>query len=533
MIHVFPFRVIFLFVAFVFASVHSYATNILIHYVKISAHGSNDGTSWANAYPDLQSAINVAIAGDEIWVAGGIYFPTTTHGDTTAINKTFYINKGIKLFGGFEGNAGSEGQFEVRDIVAHRTILSGDLGVTDTLADNALNVIWLDHVGFDMVLDGFTIQDGFGNSGCGMYNDGSETGSSSPTIANCFFTNNKSVNAGGAVLNIGSNGETAPVFFNCLFTNNTASGGGAVANLANPNGNSSPVFINCQFKGNSGPTAGGGAIENIAVSGGTSSPQFFNCLFSGNLSLLSGAVHSFVSGASVSNPYLVNCTFSGNKGGAFSTSAIGGSVANPVIKNSIFWNNSGGGGITQNGGNTTVTYSLVPFGVFPGEGNIGLDPQFVNTPDFNTAPTLEGDLHLTEGSIAINAGDNAALNPNITIDLDGLPRINPENGGPGVVDMGAYEFPMSVGLSEVQHLHEWNIFPNPASTKMNINISSTPSSGWLRVFDIHGRLVLQHMIEANSANYPIEIEHLTSGTYMVQLIINGSMSTKKLVIQND
>ncbi|MGB3079103.1 MAG: T9SS type A sorting domain-containing protein, partial [Saprospiraceae bacterium] len=412
------------------------------------------------------------------------------------------------------------------------SILSGDLGVTDTLTDNSLNVIWLDHVGSDMVLDGFTIRDGFGNSGSGIYNDGSETGSSSPTIANCIFTKNKSENVGGAVLNTGSDGETIPVFVNCLFTDNIASGGGAVTNLANPNGNASPVFINCQFKGNSGPTAGGGAIENIAVSGGTTSPQLFNCLFSGNLSLLSGAFHSFASGGSICNPYLVNCTFSGNNGGALSTSVIGGSTGNPVIRNSIFWNNSGGGGITQNGANTTVTYSLVPFGVFQGEGNIGLDPQFVNTPDFNTAPNTEGDLHLTSGSIAINAGDNTALNPNVTTDLDGLLRIQPENGGAGIVDMGVYEFiPEPVGISEIGLQDKWNIFPNPVSSQLSISIQPDHSIGWLRMIDINGRIVFQNLVETNVSDYSLNVQKLPSGTYTIQLLFNGRYSSKKIVME--
>ncbi len=59
---------------------------------------------------------------------------------------------------------------------------------------------------------------------------------------------------------------------------------------------------------------------------------------------------------------------------------------------------------------------------------------------------MDDDLHLSAGSPCIDAGDNTAVPPEVTTDLDGNPRFaddpnSPDtgNGAPPIVDLGAYE----------------------------------------------------------------------------------------------
>jgi hypothetical protein len=45
-------------------------------YVNAAAAGGDNGSSWQDAYTDLQAAFAAASAGQQIWVAAGVYKPT-------------------------------------------------------------------------------------------------------------------------------------------------------------------------------------------------------------------------------------------------------------------------------------------------------------------------------------------------------------------------------------------------------------------------------------------------------------------------
>jgi hypothetical protein len=105
-------------------------------YVNANATGLNDGSSWANAYTNLQNAIANTQAGNEIWVAAATYKPTTG----SDRNATFNLKNNVSIYGGFIGNETSRDQ---RNWERNLTTLSGDVGVSGSNLDNSYHVVIL------------------------------------------------------------------------------------------------------------------------------------------------------------------------------------------------------------------------------------------------------------------------------------------------------------------------------------------------------------------------------------------------------
>ena len=68
-------------------------------YVDADAAGANNGSNWTDAYTDLQDALGAAAEGDEMWVAEGMYKPTSGSDRTIS----FDLVSGVALYGGFNG----------------------------------------------------------------------------------------------------------------------------------------------------------------------------------------------------------------------------------------------------------------------------------------------------------------------------------------------------------------------------------------------------------------------------------------------
>lgn len=220
-----------------------------IYYVDFSATGSADGTSWANAFPDLQAALALAQPGEEIWVAAGRYVPGTTR------EASFVLPHGVAVYGGFNGSENFRNQ---RNIRANLTVLSGEIGDADLKTDNTYHVVtsastYENPVDASTILDGFTITGGYADLEDGYTEKGGGLLSSdgTPTLINLNFVDNYALNGGGA-LAVQFNHDPL-VVANCSFSGNhtTYNAGG----LANYEGY--VIVLNSSFTGNSGGNGGG------------------------------------------------------------------------------------------------------------------------------------------------------------------------------------------------------------------------------------------------------------------------------------
>lgn len=375
----------------------------LVCYVNGAATGADDGSTWPNAFTDLQSALQDKTC-REIWVAQGVYKPTSGKNETIS----FAVSLGVQLYGGFAGN---ETTRDPRDPLAHPTILSGDIDnddahvgdtnidttFADIHGDNSYHVITINgastgKIDGPTVIDGFTITGGFakysgfhangGGLNCnGMGNGRSDSGvNCSPMLRNLIFSGNSAIGDGGAVYdNALGLGSSSPTFDNVTFVgNSTRNNGGAICNVADDGGSASPTLNKIQFVGNT--AALGGAVydraEGTATSPSTSQPVLTDVLFEENVADSGGGFYNYALAGGSAYAMFKSVTFSDNQTNSSSPSPYGGallalseganSLAHVQIVNSTFASNQAtfGGAIldgTISGGNVQLEAVNVTF----------------------------------------------------------------------------------------------------------------------------------------------------------------------------
>lgn len=125
-------------------------------YVDPQATGNASGTSWSNAFTNLTTALSYPCmaAVDTIYLAQGIYIPTTANRDSSFI---LPANKLIK--GGFQTGG------NVHDPALYPTMISGNIGSAASTTDNLYAVLKVINGRSNVTLSDVTITGGNADGG--------------------------------------------------------------------------------------------------------------------------------------------------------------------------------------------------------------------------------------------------------------------------------------------------------------------------------------------------------------------------------
>jgi gliding motility-associated-like protein len=332
-------------------------------FVSLNATGANDGSSWVNAYTDLQTALTNTSEG-EMWVARGTYRPLNCTPCNLADKEiSFQIPPDVQVYGGFIGTESNRSQ---RNWEANPTILSGDTGVQGDSTDNVYRVVIAENSTPNTILDGFIIEEGnadgsFGfSAGGGLYMDANPGGTADMQVRNCIFRNNYAGGGGGLAIDCVLGGSSRALIYNCTFEGNTASlrvvsSGAAVFIQGNAGATIQPKFIQCTFRNNFCGNDGGAFSATPTGAGSLLAFEIDSCRFENNRASDRGAAVWYrmssqgQSGVSIKNSQFIQNTAGGQGGAIYARSSFG-NVAQDTILNCFFSQNVADGSSAFNDG---------------------------------------------------------------------------------------------------------------------------------------------------------------------------------------
>ena len=480
-------------------------------YVDAAATGTNNGSSWNNAFTNLQTALDAAAENAEIRVASGTYKPTAApDGSTNNRNKAFHFNKNLLLKGSY--NPGT-----VNQDFTNPSILSGDFNDDDVITgsgstlsitkntENAYHVLITADLTTTAVIEGFLITGGFANGssfisygGKNFFNDyggGMYNAFSSPSIVNTVFSGNSTTTFGGGMYNT----------------------------------NSSPSIVNTVFSGNSGGVIGGGMYND------RSSPSVVNTVFSGNsASANGGGMYN-----QDSFPSIVNSTFSGNS--AIKGGGIRDTNSSLTIYNSVFYGNGSDIENSSTTSSTTGEHNFSENYEETGFTRLTADPFYRSSDPIGADGvwfTDDDGLKPKIGSPIIDAGDTDKL-PLDTADLDGdgdttkgIPfDIRRRSRELGVsLDVGAYEYDSTVlSLKEIDS-SKLDIYSSGYKTLVIHGVLDAKTTA--NVYSLQGKLVASKTFNKFSTSNSLDVSTLSTGIYIVKMYnAKHQVHTKKLFIQ--
>lgn len=348
---------------------YQYLPATRIRYVKPTATGTGDGSSWDNASGDLQKMIddladnNVSQQAGEVWVAAGTYKPQSQLISGMNYSASFRMRDGISVYGGFAGWETSKQErakgtmpWDFTNVtVLEAAYYESKLAWTNskwTVGSDSRHVVWFAPMSGESdftritTLDGVTVQGGYaqGNTGLddfktdcggGVYMDGANA-----YLSNCIVRENYATGNGGGVYLKNGRVQTS-----LIYNNNADADGGAV--YVENRG----LVHRSMLTNNSALNGAGVYLYNgaEASSDDPDHPEYLilsTCVVSNNTVRGNGAVYCDKGGVLMQNTITNNECVTATDATDVNASQTGGIYVDEyaLVLNSVLWNNQMQGG---------------------------------------------------------------------------------------------------------------------------------------------------------------------------------------------
>jgi parallel beta-helix repeat protein len=492
---------------------------VLVISLALTAHITASATviNIPGDYPTIQQGIDVCSDGDTVLVQPGTYIENINFNGHNIVLGSLFLPSQDTVF-------------------ISQTIMDGD---------TSGSIVTFNHgESPNAIITGFTIQNGFSINGGGI-----NCFSSDPTIRNNIINGNSADGNGGGVY---CDSSSPTISFNMISGNSVYDGDGGGIYCWN---SSNPIVSGNMISGNSANNGGGiccAPVSAPVISGNVIS---FNSAAPGGYG---GGIYCVASNPSISNNVIysnVATSWLLGYGGGICFSECGAMLVNntlalnyarygggmaildasyPVLKNSILWENTAPTVpqiLIDDVSTLAVTYSNIQDSLWPGTGNLSVDPLFRDTAggDFHLMSTACGD---SLDSPCIDQGHPAMVDSLLDCSW-GL--------GTYLSDMGAY----GGGDSIIVNVDGNNSclpnnflllknFPNPFNSGTTIRFTIVESMEVnLSIFDLLGREV-QTLIDgfkpAGVHTATFEAADLSSGVYLLRLQAGEAFETKRMVL---
>jgi hypothetical protein len=412
-------------------------------YVDASALGSGDGKTWQNAFTTIQQGVNAASNGDTVTVAQGTYVENIqfrgkniglrsmdpTNVEVTA--KTIIDGNKVGSVVTFDGSEDETCALEGFTICNGMTYVGGGIdGGAGTHATIRYNIIMANSAnsngGGVASCHGLIELNGIGGNAAINFDGGGLSDCGGTIRYNVIYANLAPMGAGLSECYGGT------IDGNVISDNVATLGGGGLSDCGD-------IIENNTISGNTGDVFGGGGLVgcegtfrnniiygNFASFGGGGAFSGCGGLFQNNI--IAGNSAGWAGGGAFEGcdgDFLNNTVYgnsSGFEGGGFSG-------CDGTIRNCIIWANTALEGNEQLSDCTPPTYSCIQDWTEGGEGNISVEPRFLDTDKLN--------FRLLPSSPCIDVGLSDPGLP--ATDRVGMHRIM--YGGKALtVDMGVHEF---------------------------------------------------------------------------------------------